>query len=137
MLEAQLHSLRGQDRNLGSERWLRLSIALGLFIPLLTTLATAQTYTTLYSFTGKRDGSYPVSVVGGRDGNFYGIALYGGLKSCPPNGCGTFFRLNVRTGKFGVLYQFTGGSDGSHPYYGLVGDAMGNLYGTTLDNYLS
>jgi len=30
-----------------------------------------------------------------------------------------------------VLYTFTGGSDGSQPYAGLVMDASGNLYGTT------
>ena len=30
-----------------------------------------------------------------------------------------------------VLYNFTGGPDGGWPYYGLVRDAKGNLYGTT------
>jgi uncharacterized repeat protein (TIGR03803 family) len=30
-----------------------------------------------------------------------------------------------------VLYAFTGGKDGSMPYYGLLRDASGNLYGTT------
>jgi uncharacterized repeat protein (TIGR03803 family) len=30
-----------------------------------------------------------------------------------------------------VLYSFTGGADGGHPYAGLVRDAAGNLYGTT------
>jgi len=31
-----------------------------------------------------------------------------------------------------VLYAFTGGADGGYPYSGLVSDAVGNLYGTTL-----
>ena len=30
-----------------------------------------------------------------------------------------------------TLYNFTGGSDGAHPYGGLVLDAAGNLYGST------
>ena len=32
-----------------------------------------------------------------------------------------------------VLYSFTGGADGRTPIAGLVGDAAGNLYGTTVD----
>ena len=30
-----------------------------------------------------------------------------------------------------VLYSFMGGSDGSHPYAGVIRDAAGNFYGTT------
>jgi hypothetical protein len=29
------------------------------------------------------------------------------------------------------LYSFTGGTDGSYPYAGLVSDSAGNLYGAT------
>jgi uncharacterized repeat protein (TIGR03803 family) len=32
-----------------------------------------------------------------------------------------------------VLYSFTGGLDGSHPFAGLLQDAAGNLYGTTYE----
>jgi len=34
---------------------------------------------------------------------------------------------------FTDLYNFTGSSDGGHPYAGLVRDGAGNLYGTTYD----
>jgi len=30
-----------------------------------------------------------------------------------------------------VLYSFTGGADGGYPLAGVVGDSVGNLYGTT------
>jgi uncharacterized repeat protein (TIGR03803 family) len=32
-----------------------------------------------------------------------------------------------------VLYSFTGGADGSNPFAGLIKDASGNLYGTTVE----
>jgi hypothetical protein len=35
-----------------------------------------------------------------------------------------------------VLYNFTGGSDGSNPYSRLTADGAGNLYGTTNDGGL-
>src|SRR5208283_2255689 len=33
---------------------------------------------------------------------------------------------------FNVIYNFTGGSDGTSPYAGLTIDGIGDLYGTTL-----
>jgi uncharacterized repeat protein (TIGR03803 family) len=36
------------------------------------------------------------------------------------------------TGKETVLYNFTGGADGGEPQVGVIRDAQGNLYGTTL-----
>ena len=33
---------------------------------------------------------------------------------------------------FNVIYNFTGGADGSNPYAGLTMDRTGTLYGTTL-----
>ncbi len=68
-------------------------------------------------------------------GNMYGTTSYGGTVQCPnsSNGCGTIYEL-VRNGASWsavVLYSFTGGSDGSIPYAGLVMDVAGNLYGAT------
>jgi uncharacterized repeat protein (TIGR03803 family) len=40
--------------------------------------------------------------------------------------------LTAQAQTFKVLYAFTGGADGGSPYAGLVLDASGNLYGTTL-----
>ena len=38
----------------------------------------------------------------------------------------------AKASTFNVIYNFTGGSDGSSPYTGLTMDAAGNIYGTTL-----
>jgi len=40
---------------------------------------------------------------------------------------------SARAQTFSLLHSFTGARDGSHPMTGLVMDAAGNLYGTTLD----
>jgi uncharacterized repeat protein (TIGR03803 family) len=60
--------------------------------------------TTLHSFcvqSGCPDGSYPMAIMQGTDGNFYGITLTGGANDSPScdwaadAGCGTVFRLSV------------------------------------------
>jgi uncharacterized repeat protein (TIGR03803 family) len=80
----------------------------------------------LYAFSGK-DGAYPCSnLIQDAQGNFYGTTEEGGL-----NNAGTVFKLTP-SGAENVLYSFTGGADGFEPYAGLIQDAMGNLYGTTL-----
>jgi len=60
-------------------------------------------------------------------GNIFGTTLAGGNGSCL-FGCGSVFRLDPAE-RLHVLYQFSGGSDGSHPYGPLVQDVAGNLYG--------
>jgi uncharacterized repeat protein (TIGR03803 family) len=84
--------------------------------------------TVLYSFTGTGgDGANPhASLVWDAADNFYGTTYNGGAYDY-----GTVFRLN-KAGKETVLYSFTGGSDGAYPLAGLVRDAAGNLYGTTV-----
>ena len=86
--------------------------------------------TVLHSFcarTGCSDGSHPrADLVMDTAGDLYGTTYYGGT-----NSVGTVFKLSPN-GTETVLHSFAAnGSDGTHPYAGLVMDAMGNLYGTT------
>jgi len=69
-----------------------------------------------------------------RVGNLYGTAGGGGNPSSPCpyySGCGVVFELDG-AGTEKVLYTFSGGADGSGPFAGLIRDAVGNLYGTTV-----
>jgi uncharacterized repeat protein (TIGR03803 family) len=92
-------------------------------------------YTDIYTFTGGSDGEAPFGVILDSAGNLYGAAAGGGLSGCQNDGCGTLYEL-VRSGNgwnFQLLYSFTGGNDGGYPEAGLVADAGGNFYGTTVD----
>jgi len=85
-------------------------------------------FTTLYSFTGGLDGSFPDAIAEGSDGNFYGSALNG--PESPPNvfsGFGNVFRISA-TGIQSILYPFTGGNDGGNPSK-LIQGGDGNMYG--------
>src|SRR5258708_1130646 len=97
---------------------------------------TAQTFTTLYSFSASStnssgvstnsDGAYPYAglTVAGNGGPRYGTAANGGSA-----GYGTVFAVNTDGTGFTNLHSFTG-SDGANPWAGLV--LSGNtLYGTT------
>ncbi len=89
-------------------------------------LAQAQTFTTLYSFTGNPDGAGPFQAnLLDLNGTLYGTTSLGGTYHL-----GTLFRRNSQ-GKETVLYTFTGGADGAYPNTGLVQDKNGKLYGTT------
>ncbi len=88
--------------------------------------------TTLYTFTGGADGQNPwAGQVRDPEGNLYGTTFAAGdLSGCGfGGGCGGVFKVD-RTGKFTVLYSFTG-EDGGFPVASLIRDAEGNLYGTT------
>jgi len=88
--------------------------------------------TTLYSFTGGNDGSFPhAGVIGDGKGNLYGVTSSGGA-----NHSGVIFELRPPAeGETAwtqtTLYTFTGGNDGANPQAALMMDAKGNLYGTT------
>jgi uncharacterized repeat protein (TIGR03803 family) len=85
------------------------------------------TETVLHAFpkTGT-DGEIPYAgVIQGSDGNFYGTTYFGGS-----HGLGTVFKVTP-SGTETVLYSFAGGSDGEHPYAGVIQGSDGNFYGTT------
>jgi len=93
--------------------------------------------TVIHTFRGRGtilvDGSRPDGTpVLDQAGNLYGTTYYGGA-----NGYGTVYRLSPgRTGwTEKILYSFGGGpkGDGSYPFAGIVFDATGNIYGTTVD----
>ncbi len=80
---------------------------------------------TLYSFTGGTDGANPYGrLVQGTNGNFYGTTYQAGA-----DGYGAIYQTTAN-GAFITLYSFSGGTDGSDPYAGLIHAADGNFYGT-------
>lgn len=86
--------------------------------------------TTLYSFCPTQpcsDGVSPVGVIEGSNGNFYGVAQYGGAY-----GDGTFFEL-TSLGEFRVLHSFCaqpGCGSGANPGASPMQASNGNFYGT-------
>jgi hypothetical protein len=92
----------------------------------------------LYSFTGGADGGNPeAGLTQDAAGNLYGTTLSGGTQPSGFNeciagdfACGVVFKLSP-TGTETVLHSFTG-PDGANPAAGVIQDAQGNLYGTTL-----
>jgi uncharacterized repeat protein (TIGR03803 family) len=83
-----------------------------------------------------KDGHNPFAgVIFDAAGNLYGTTAYGPTYGYFYNGPGTVFQLApAANGRWieKVLYTFNG-PDGFNPYAGLVIDAAGNLYGTTLE----
>ena len=124
-------------------RPIRLCVVANLAAACLTTILTAQSAQlepdkekVLYKFcaqSGCTDGYWPYAkVIQDARGNLYGTTSFGGAH----NG-GTVFELSNAGGKWKetVLYSFcsqSGCADGYSPWAGLVQDAKGNLYGTTI-----
>ena len=91
--------------------------------------------TVLYTFTGGADGGAPETrLLRDKAGNLYGVASMGGNTACASThvtGCGVVFKVDT-SGKYSVLYSFSGSTDGWDPAAPLTMDSKGNLYGTTI-----
>ena len=96
----------------------------------VTVSCSAGTESVLYSFSTGTDGASPnAGLITDANGNMYGTTSYGGSG----RGASTVFKLST-SGSETVLYRFGTNStrDGANPQAGLIMDANGNLYGTTL-----
>jgi uncharacterized repeat protein (TIGR03803 family) len=84
--------------------------------------------TVLHTFVGKpTDGALPLAgVILGANGVLYGTTSEGGTSNA-----GTVFKITTK-GTETVLYSFKASPDGANPSAGLVTDAKGNFYGTTV-----
>jgi len=105
----------------------------GTVFELSPTAAGGWNKTELYNFNGVKSpiNSYvnASALVFDASGNLYGETAYGG-----PKQKGTVFKLS-RVGDTWVetdIFTFADASTGENPFGGLVFDAAGNLYGTTL-----
>lgn len=117
---------------------LSTSMLLIVYLLVASPSAHAQAYAqkVLYSFTGGEDGGYPVaSLLLDSKGDLFGTTEEGGDAKCGYHGlgCGVVFKLDS-AGDETVLYTFAGPPDLEDPTSGLVMDAAGNLYGTTIGN---
>ena len=113
---------------------IRLVATLAIFITTLfaTGAQAAAADNVLHSFKNDgTDGNYPYAgLIFDAAGNLYGTTSAGGT-----NSAGTVFELTPAGGGTWtekVLHNFGSGTDGKTPYAGLIFDAAGNLYGTTL-----
>ncbi len=93
----------------------------------LTPAGFGWTFQTLYNFApGGSVGAFPMSgVTLDAAGNIYGTTTKGGTSNN-----GVVYEVTA-AGVGTVLYNFTGGDDGSFPMAGVTFDTFGNLYGAT------
>lgn len=103
-------------------------IGLALLASAFAQTTPAPKFTLLHSFQGT-SGEYPLAgLILDSNGNVYGTTSEGGA-----HGSGVVFKVSP-TGDEAELHSFKGGrDDGSFSIAGLVRDAEGNLYGTTVD----
>ena len=86
------------------------------------------TPTTLLSFNGSNGANPIAGLIADANGDLFGTTTGGGA-----NGDGTVFELVNNSGTYTptTLLSFNG-SNGAHPWAGLIADANGDLFGTTL-----
>ncbi len=103
---------------------------LGTVFELIPNADGGWTELVLRNFGNGADGQNPTaSLIGDAAGNLYGTTLNGGI-----HGLGTLFELAPRVGggwSEKTLHSFGQGTDGQHPYAGLILDTVGNFYGAT------
>jgi uncharacterized repeat protein (TIGR03803 family) len=92
--------------------------------------------TTLFDFTdSKESGAADSTPILDAEGNLYGALSIGGDIHCQIGrndvGCGLVYKLDA-TGTYRVIHTFKKFADGAQPEGGLVMDAAGNLYGSTV-----
>ncbi len=119
---------------------IRVFVWLGIVLATVSTSSAEWKERVLYSFQGGADGVVPIGgVVFDKEGNLYGATQQGGGTDCSPMAaCGTVYQL-VAPAKPGdpwtenVLHTFQGKqhNDGEFPSGGVIGDASGNIYGTS------
>jgi uncharacterized repeat protein (TIGR03803 family) len=79
------------------------------------------------------DGEEPSGGLLDAAGKGYATTFYGGtVNSTCTFGCGVVSREDA-TGKYSVIYRFTGAADGFNPAGGLAEDSSGNIYGAAFD----
>jgi uncharacterized repeat protein (TIGR03803 family) len=109
----------------------RTGLALVFLLASALVSAQAQKFKVLHTFRG-RDGGEPLGVlITDAAGNIYGTTGVGGIGNCSKYGCGTAFMLN-KAGKRVWLHSFQG-VDGFVPSAGLLRNAAGDLFGTTVE----
>ncbi|MGA8534791.1 MAG: choice-of-anchor tandem repeat GloVer-containing protein [Candidatus Tumulicola sp.] len=79
----------------------------------------------LHSFGNGADGTQPMGSLIAKNGTLYGTTEEGGA-----NSAGTVFSFQPTTSKETILHAFGSGSDGLHPFAGVI-VANDTLYGTT------
>lgn len=97
-------------------------------------VTTAGVKTTVYSFQGVPDANLPVGSLIKLGPILYGTTSAGGCGSCcPPDGCGTVFKMTL-AGKEKVLFRFgTTADDPVSPLSTLLA-YKGDFYGTSYNN---
>jgi len=108
----------------------RLHVMAFMAVLVLAAFAQAQTFTTLYNFTGGADGGSPnAGLIQDPAGNLYGTTEIGGSGHYYADG--VVFEVNT-AGTETVLHSFGGYPDGGGPAAPVVRDKAGNIYGTTV-----